>query len=133
MNCYIIFARSQRGHHVHVIVTQDPSFKTPEERFDQLGPLEIEPELGDAEIGERIVDAMNYWLALPENAKYIEESARPVAVFHDAHAHDPITTSTVLRHVVDCIAAVLYKPANPHEVTCKAYTLDPLIAAQFCR
>jgi hypothetical protein len=55
-------------------------FEIPEERFDQLGPLSIEAGLGDAEIGERIADEMSHWLAQPANAKYLEKSARPVAV-----------------------------------------------------
>ncbi|HVA83592.1 MAG TPA: hypothetical protein VNF28_01700 [Candidatus Binataceae bacterium] len=133
MDCYITFTKSQHGHHAHVIVTYDPSFKTPEERFDQLGPLSIEPELGDAEIGERIAAAMNHWLAEPANLGYLAKSARPVAVFYDARADDPVITSIVPRHLVDCIATAIYNPANPHELPCRAFTLDPLVAAQYCR
>jgi hypothetical protein len=133
MDCYILFTTSQHGHHAHVIVTCDPRFKTPEERFDQLGPLTIEPELDYAEIGERIADVMSHWLAQPANAKYLEKSARPVAVFYDACATDPIATSVVPRRIVDCIAAAIYNPANPHELPCKLFTLDPLATARWCR
>ena len=133
MNCYIVFTKSRHGHHAHVIVTEDPLFEIPEERFDQLGPLSIEAGLGDAEIGERIADEMSHWLAQPANAKYLEKSARPVAVFYDARAHDPIITSIVPRHLVDCIAVAIYNPANPRELPCKAFTLDPLVAARYCQ
>jgi hypothetical protein len=126
MDCYIIFTRSQHGHHAHVIVTRDPSFKTPEERFDQLGPLSIEPELGDAEVGERIGAAMSHWIAQPENAEYLAKSANPVAVFHDARAEDPAIISSVPRHVVDSIL-------DNTKVYAKAYTLDPLVAARWCQ
>jgi hypothetical protein len=133
MDCYIVFTKSQHGHHAHVIVTHDPCFATPEERFDQLGPLQIESDLSHAEVGERIAEAMSHWLAQPANAKYLERSARPVAVFHDGYADDLMITLVVPRHVVDCIAAALYNPANPRELPCKAYTLDPLVAARLCR
>jgi hypothetical protein len=116
-----------------VIVTGDPSFKTPEERFDQLGPLLIESGLGDAEIGERIADEMSHWLAQPANAQYLAKSARPVAVFYDARARDPVITSIVPRYIVDCVATAIYNPANPHELPCKAFTLDPLVAARYCQ
>jgi hypothetical protein len=108
-------------------------FETPEKRFDQLGPLSIGPELDDAEIGKRIADEMSHWLAQPDNAKYLEKSARPVAVFYDARADDPTITSSVPRHIVDCISAAIYNPANPHELPCKMFTLDPLFAAKHCR
>ncbi len=133
MDCYIVFTRSRDGHHAHAIVTTNPRFQTPEERFDQLGPLTIEPELGDPAIGERIAEAMTPWVAQPANAKYLEKSARPIAVFCDAHAQDPIVTSAVPRHVVDCIAAAVYNPVTPYELTCKLFTLDPIVAAQYCR
>ena len=133
MDCYIVFTKSQHGHHAHVIVTGDPCFVTSEERFDQLGPLQIESELSHTELGERIADAMSHWLAQPANAEYLGHSARPVAVFHDGYAGDLLITSVVPRHVVDCIAAALYNPANPRELQCKAYTLDPVVAARLCR
>jgi hypothetical protein len=133
MDCYILFTKSQDGHHAHVIVTSDPRYQTPEERFDQLGPLTIEPELDDPAIGERINEVMSPWVAQPANAKYLEKSARPIAVFYDARAKDPIVTLAVPRHVVDCIAAAVYNPATPREMTCKLFTLDPLVAAQYCR
>src|SRR6202022_3913501 len=90
MNCYIVFTNSRHGHHAHVIVTEDPLFEIPEERFDQLGPLLFEPAVGDAEICERIADEMSHWLAQPSNAGYLEKSARPVAVFYDARALAPL-------------------------------------------
>jgi hypothetical protein len=133
MDCYILFTTSRDGYHAHVIVTLDPRFETPEEPFGQLGPLTIEPELGDPEISERVVELMSHWLAQPANAKYLEKSARPVAVFYDARAEDSIVTSAVPRHVVECIAAAIYNPATPLELTCKLFTLDPLVAAQYCR
>jgi hypothetical protein len=134
MDCYILFTTSQHGHHAHVIVTCDPHFNTPpDERFDLLGPVRIEPELDYEAIGERIADVMSHWLAKPANAKYLEKSARPVAVFYDARATDPIATSVVPRRIVDCIAAAIYNPANPHELPCKLFTLDPLAAARWCR
>jgi hypothetical protein len=95
--------------------------------------LQIESDLSHAEVGERIAEAMSHWLAQPANAKYLERSARPVAVFHDGYADDLMITSVVPRHVVDCIAAAIYNPANPRELPCKAYTLDPLVAARLCR
>jgi hypothetical protein len=133
MDCYILFTRSQHGHHAHVIVTCDPHFKILDERFDQLGPLRIEPEFDYAAIGPRIDYVMSHWLAQPANAKYLEKSARPIAVFHDALETNPVVTSTVPRHIVDCIAAALYIPANPHAIQCKFFTIDPVAAAQLCR
>src|SRR5271156_6870873 len=121
MDCYILFTTSRDGHHAHAIVTLDPRFEIPEEQFGQLGPLTIEPELGDPELGERVVELMSPWVAQPANAKYLEKSARPIAVFYDARAEDSIVTSGVLRHVVDCIAAAVYNPANPRELTCKLF------------
>jgi hypothetical protein len=133
MDCYILFTKSRDGHHAHVIVTVDPRFETPEERFGQLGPLTIELELGDPEIRERVVELMSPWLAQPANAKYLEKSARPIAVFYDARAEDSIVTSAVPRRVVECIAAAVFNPATPRELTCKLFTLDPLVAADYCR
>jgi hypothetical protein len=133
MECYILFTINQAGNHAHAIVTADPHFETPEERIDQLGPLTIEPELADPEIGERIAEVMNPWLAQPANAEYLEKSVRPVAVFFDARAKDEIVTSAVPRHVVDCIAAVVYDRTDPGGSACKLFTLDPLVAAQYCR
>jgi hypothetical protein len=133
MDCYILFTTSRDGHHAHAIVTLDPGFATREERFGQLGPLTIEPDLDDPAIGERIAELMSPWIAQPVNAEYLEKSARPIAVFHDARAEDSIVTSAVPRYVVDCIAAAVYNPATPRELTCKLFTLDPLVAAQYCR
>jgi hypothetical protein len=131
---YVLFTRSRHGHHAHVIVTRSASFESLEQRFDQLRLL-VGEELDDAEIGERVADVMVRWLAQQGNADYIQSSARPIAVFHDARAADAdrLTTSVVPRYVADCISAAIYNPDNPNERPCMVYTLDPLFAARWCR
>jgi hypothetical protein len=125
-DCYIVFAISQHGHHAHITVTHDALFKTPEEQFAKLGPLPIGPELGDEEIERRITHEMNQWLAQPANVKYLEMSANPVAVFHDARADDPVLTSSVPQLIVNCIL-------NGTKVYAKTYTVDPLFIPQWCK
>jgi hypothetical protein len=88
--------------------------------------LPIGPALDDAEIEHVIAHEMNQWLAQPANAKYLEKSANPVAVFHDAHADDPVVTSSVPQHIVNCIL-------NSTKVYAKVYALDPLVAARWCQ
>lgn len=125
-DCYIVFAISQHGHHAHIVVTHDPRFETSEEVFARLGPLSIGPELSDEEIERRITHAMNQWLAQPANLDYLVNSANPVAVFHDARAADPVVTSSVPEHIVNCIL-------NGTKVFAKTYSLDPLFVARWCK
>ena len=126
INCYIVFTLSQHGHHAHIIVTDDPLFKTPEERFDQLGPIPIEVASGDEAIAHLIVHEMTQWLAQSTNAAYLEKSANPVAVFHDASANHPAITSSVPEQIANCIL-------RQTKVYAKAFSIDPLFVARFCQ
>ena len=125
-DCYIVFAISQHGHHAHITVTHDALFETPEKQFAKLGPLSIGPELSDEEIEQRVTQEMNQWLAQPANVNYLQKSANPVAVFHDARAEDHVVTSSVPQHIVSCIL-------NGTKVYAKTYSLDPLFIAQWCK
>jgi hypothetical protein len=123
--CYILFTMNANQKHAHITVTHSPRFPTREERYDQLGPFTIDPSLDAEELEQRIAQAMNDWLAQPANVDWLRKSNNPVAVFHDGRANDAMLTSSVPRHVMDCIH-------RSKAILAKVYILDPLDAARWC-
>ena len=125
-SCYILFTMNEHGTHAHITVTHDSHFPTPEERYDQLGPFAMPDPREGAEAQQRIVQAMNDWLARPANVNWLRRSNTPVAIFHDERANDSMLSSSVPRHILECIH-------GSKAIIAKVFDLDPIFVPLYCK
>jgi hypothetical protein len=124
--CYILFTMNEHGTHAHITVTHAPHFPTPEERYDQLGPFAL-PDLFDGtEAQQRIVQAMNDWLAQPLNVNWLRKSNTPVAIFHDERAKDSVLSASVPQQILECIH-------QSKAIFAKVFDLDPIFIPRYCK